>query len=70
MADKLTTVAVVVYSPKGRRLRVKVTAQYFRIVDGALIFRNGSLDNGYPVTVHVFAPGHWHEIINLSELPA
>lgn len=56
------TVSVVVRSAKGRRQRVKVTAQYWRIVDGALVFRNKPDANRYPETVHVFAPGHWLEI--------
>lgn len=54
-------VIVVVRGPK-RKARVKVTAQYFRIVDGALVFRNYVPDN-YPETVRVFAPGYWLEII-------
>lgn len=58
----LTTVHVAVRSAKGRKQRVKVTAQYFRIVEGALVFRNHN-PTGYPHTVHVFAPGHWLEII-------
>jgi len=40
---------------------VKVTAQYHRIVDGALIFRNYR-NNDYPEMVQTFAAGHWLEI--------
>lgn len=40
---------------------VPVKAQYHRIVDGALIFRN-FVPNGYPQMVRTFAAGHWLEI--------
>lgn len=39
-----------------------VEADYFRIVDGALIFRNSSRGNNYPEAVHVFASGTWAEV--------
>lgn len=41
---------------------VPVKAQYHRIVDGALVFRN-FVPNGYPQMVRTFAAGHWLEII-------
>lgn len=41
---------------------VQVKAQYHRIVDGALIFRN-FVPNGYPQMVRTFAAGHWLEIL-------
>jgi hypothetical protein len=37
-------------------------ADYHRIVDGALIFRNYRGPDQYPETVHVFAAGHWMEM--------
>lgn len=61
MAIKLTKVRVLVRGVKRARW-VKVEAQYWRIVDGALCFRNADPEGGYPLTVAVFAPGHWMEI--------
>lgn len=40
----------------------KVEADYFRIVDGALIFRNSARGNTYPEAVRVFASGVWTEV--------
>jgi len=54
--------SVVVRNPNGKKGRVKVTAQYFRITEGALVFRNYVPDN-YPETVRVFAPGYWLEVV-------
>lgn len=47
---------------RAKRTAVKVAAEYYRIVDGALIFRNARPGN-YPQTVRVFAPGYWLEVI-------
>lgn len=62
-SHQLTTVTVVCNLPiHDSRREVKVQAQYFRIIDGALIFRNH--DGGpYPRTVRMFAAGHWLEVI-------
>jgi hypothetical protein len=44
--------------------RVKVTAQYWCVIDsGALVFRNRVPNGGYPETVRLFAAGHWLEVI-------
>lgn len=43
--------------------QIKVQAQYFRIVDGALIFRTYKGGDQYPETNRVFAPGYWLEVI-------
>jgi hypothetical protein len=40
---------------------VEVAAQYHRVVDGVLIFRN-FVPNGYPEMVQTFAAGHWLEV--------
>jgi hypothetical protein len=43
-----------------------VTADYFKIENGALIFRNSRFRNGdnegYPECVHVFAAGEWTQV--------
>lgn len=41
---------------------VTVTADYFRVIDGALWFRNIAVANAYPEMVHVFARGQWLEV--------
>lgn len=48
-----------------------VEADYFRITEGALIFRNtaGATDP-YPPTVRVFAAGHWAEVRQEIVTPA
>lgn len=59
------TTSTVICRPHGKSpalRQIKVAAQYYRIVDGALIFRNYRHDN-YPETVRVFAPGYWLEVI-------
>lgn len=62
-ADKTVTVICRAEPRKGaRRHSVKVTAGYYRIVDGALIFRSWRGPDQYPETIHVFAPGHWLEV--------
>lgn len=53
----------VVVAVEGLLDHVKVTAQYYRIVDGVLYFRNYTGAGTYPETVRVFAPGYWQEII-------
>lgn len=57
-----TNVTVKVRGPK-RKGSVKVSAHYYRIQDGCLIFRNNVGGNQYPETVAVFAAGHWLEVI-------
>lgn len=42
---------------------VKVEADYHRVVDGVLVFRNYNGPEAYPTMVRTFAPGHWLEII-------
>lgn len=65
MPDKdRKTVAVICCAPgTGRRHTVKVTAEYYRVQDGALIFRNSRGESQYPETVHVFAPGYWLQVV-------
>ncbi len=41
---------------------VKIEADYHRIVDGDLIFRNFGGEGQYPTMVHTFARGHWLEV--------
>lgn len=41
---------------------VKIEADYHRIVDGTLFFRNHRGPTEYPELVHAFAPGHWLEM--------
>jgi hypothetical protein len=52
--------AWLVKRPKGRAVRV--TAQYFVIEAGNLIFRNAVAGRAYPVTVRVFAFKQWCEV--------
>lgn len=60
-AQPKVTVTVKVRGPK-RKTSVKVEANYYRIVDGCLIFRNNVGGNSYPETVAVFAAGYWLEV--------
>lgn len=41
----------------------KITAEYYRIVDGTLIFRNAQ-PGSYPITVAVIAAGAWVALDN------
>lgn len=59
---KTTSTVICQAHGRAKRTTVKVAAQYYRIVDGALIFRNYRHD-AYPETVRVFAPGYWLEVI-------
>ena len=50
-------------------LSVLVEADYFRIQDGALIFRNKMIGNHYPEVVHVFAAGVWLAVEPAHDFP-
>lgn len=39
-----------------------VEADYIRLDEGHLIFRNNNRGGPYPTTVRIFAPGRWLEI--------
>lgn len=57
---------IVMVRPHGKSpalRQIKVQAQYFRIVDGALIFRTYKGSDQYPETNRVFAPGYWLEVV-------
>jgi hypothetical protein len=43
-----------------------VEAEYFKVENGALYFRN-PVRNDYPQCVHVFAPGSWLDVTNAPE---
>jgi hypothetical protein len=45
---------------------IKVTADYFVVDDGRLIFRNANRA-GYPIPVRVFAAGVWRDVENILE---
>ncbi len=64
----MTTYKVRVTTPKQRTRWVPVTAEYFKIEQGALIFRSYNKgSNTYPNTVHVFAAGTWTEVATSNE---
>lgn len=46
---------------KPRRGYVKVRAEYWRIDNGAAVFRTSNA-GGYPTNVHTFAPGIWSDV--------
>lgn len=49
-----------VYLYKGNPITVE--AEYWRIIDGAAVFRCGQDANRYPLNVHVFAGGAWSHV--------
>lgn len=57
---KHVTVKVKVQRLK-RVATVRVTAEYYRVDNGNLIFRN-HVQGGYPQTVAMFAAGVWLEV--------
>lgn len=46
---------------KTRKTYVKVRAEYWRIDNGAAMFRINNA-GGYPINVHTFAPGVWSDV--------
>lgn len=48
---------------------VEVEAEYFRVADGVLTFRNPPRGNqSFPTAVHTFAHGHWREVTEGQEI--
>lgn len=49
-----------------RKRTEAVTADYFRVDNGILTFRNAATDNKYPVFIKCYAPGVWLSVENAS----